>query len=62
MLPKREGFLCCPDCGRKILKITPATRAERLPAFCRQCRKYFTVDIVSGQCYLSQCPERSEKD
>lgn len=59
MLPKRSEFACCPYCGGKLIRIAPATEAERLPVWCRKCRRELLIDIVRGQSYLSQSPEQS---
>lgn len=56
ILAKKDGFACCPRCGKKILRILPETSARSLSAWCRSCGKYYIVNIDSGQCYLSACP------
>lgn len=57
MLPKRGGFICCPHDGGKLIKIDASTEAERLPVFCRKCKRELIIDIHRGQSYLSQSPD-----
>ena len=62
ILPKRGGFVCCPYCGGKLQKISPATEAERLPAWCRKCKREILIDIHRGQSFESRSPGQSAKD
>lgn len=56
IIPMKGGFACCPRCKRKLVKINARTRAVQLAIYCRHCSEYFTIDIQSGQCFLSPCP------
>lgn len=40
----REGWLVC-QCGAKLLEVSSDTRAERLPVYCRHCKRKYTVNI-----------------
>ena len=60
ILPRKGGFACCPFCGGKLVRIAPGTEAERLPVWCRKCRRELLIDIVGGQSYLSQSPVQSQ--
>ena len=62
MLPKKGGFACCPYCGGKLQRISPATRAERLPAWCRKCKREILIDIDRGQSFESRSPGQSSED
>ena len=57
LLPSRGGFARCPYCGGKLLTISPDTEAERLPVWCRKCRRELRIDILRGQSFLSQSPD-----
>lgn len=61
-LQTREGFARCPYCGGKLTRITPTTDADRLPVWCRKCRRELMIDIHRGQSYLSRSPGQSETD
>lgn len=62
ILPRKGGFVCCPYCSTKLLKPAPATEAERLPVWCRGCKREILIDIHRGQSYLSRSPGRSPED
>lgn len=62
MLTTKGGFICCPYCGGKLQKISPATEAERLPAWCRKCKREILIDIHRGQSFESRSPEQSTAD
>ena len=62
MIPKRGGFACCPYCGGKLQKISPATEAVQLPAWCRKCKREILIDIHRGQSFESRSPGQSAKD
>ena len=50
----------CPFCGGKLVRIAPGTEAERLPVWCRKCRRELLIDIARGQSFLSQSPVQSQ--
>lgn len=50
----------CPFCGSKLIKTTPDTQAQHLPAWCRKCKREILIDIVCGQSYQSQSPGPSD--
>lgn len=56
MLAVDDGWLICPHCRRKVLRIYPDTTASRLEVFCRHCRNKTIVDIDRGQSYESPSP------
>ena len=58
MYPTKDGFLLCPACRHKLIRIEPDTKAAQLPVYCRKCRRYLTVNIDRGQCFQSPCPDR----
>lgn len=45
--PNRGGWLICPNCRRKLMKVLPNTRAENLPVYCRTCKHSEIVNISS---------------
>lgn len=57
LLPSKDGFACCPYCGKKLLKVTASTEATRLPLRCRQCKRELIIDIHRGQSFQSQSPD-----
>jgi len=61
LLPKRNGFYCCPGCRKKLIRITPGTEADRLPVYCHNCRREIYVDIHRGQCFQSRSPDHSDE-
>lgn len=56
MLTVKDGWLRCPRCrqGKRLLRITPETRAENLQVFCRDCKSEIIVNIDKGECYESR--------
>lgn len=48
MIRVRDGFLLCPQCSRKLLRLSQETEARRLPIFCRGCRTEIIVNIDRG--------------
>lgn len=46
IIKTKDGFLLCPICGRqKVLRITPETRGENIPVYCRNCKRESIVNI-----------------
>lgn len=62
MLPKRGGFFCCPGCGSKVIRADAKTDAERLPVYCRKCKRELLIDIHRGQSFESRSPDQSTQD
>ncbi|MBQ6397004.1 MAG: hypothetical protein IJI06_02525 [Oscillospiraceae bacterium] len=62
MLPKRGGFFCCPGCGSKVIRADVQTDAERLPVYCRKCKRELLIDIHRGQSFESRSPDQSTQD
>lgn len=62
LLPKRGGFFCCPGCGSKLIKADAATNAERLPVYCRKCKRELVITIRRGQSFESRSPDQSDQD
>ncbi len=58
MLRVRDGWIECPIChrNRKLLRITPETKARSLPVFCRSCKREIIIDIERGQSQESRSP------
>ena len=56
LLIVKDGWLTCPSCRRnkRLLKIDPDTKAERLRVYCRDCKTEHIVDIDEGQCFESR--------
>lgn len=56
LLTVRDGYLICPNCrrNRRVMRIDPSTRAEKVVAFCRDCKTEVFVDIDEGQCFESR--------
>lgn len=42
-----DGWVTCPVCNqnKKLLRVTPATRAQHLPVHCRKCKTEIILDI-----------------
>jgi predicted amidophosphoribosyltransferase len=59
ILPIKGAFACCPYCGGKLTRIAPDTEAERLPVWCRKCRRELLIDIQRGQSFLSRSPDQT---
>lgn len=58
LLPSRGGYIGCPYCSnKKILRISPDTTAVSLPVYCRKCQREILIDVIRGQCFLSQSPD-----
>ena len=52
----RDGWLICPCCHKRVLRVEPNTAAQNLIVYCRNCKRTVTVDIDRGQCFESQSP------
>lgn len=52
----RDGWLICPGCHKRLLRVEPNTAAQNLIVYCRNCKRTVTVDIDRGQCFESQSP------
>ena len=52
----RDGWLVCPGCHKRLLRVEPNTAAQNLIVYCRNCKRTATVDIDRGQCFESQSP------
>ncbi len=52
----RDGWLICPGCHKRVLRVEPNTAAQNLIVYCRNCKRTVTVDIDRGQCFESQSP------
>lgn len=62
MIPIKGGFACCPYCNSKLIRITPTTEGERLPVWCRKCKREILIDIHRGQSFKSRSPGQSTED
>ncbi len=51
MLPVRDGWVTCPECGRnhRLLHVRPETEAKCLEVYCRTCRQRIVLNIDKGQ-------------
>ena len=47
-LPVKDGWIACPQCGRKLIHIRPETESHSLPIFCRGCRTEILLEIERG--------------
>ena len=56
MLTVTDGWLECPICHRnkRMKRIAPDERGERILVFCRDCKSEIQVDIREGQCFESR--------
>lgn len=43
-----SGWLHCPVCGQKLIKLLPNTRASNLLVYCRKCGEESVVNIPSA--------------
>ena len=41
----RDGWIECPYCHHKLLRIKPETQAKSLPVYCRVCKREIIIDI-----------------
>ncbi|MBE6959951.1 MAG: hypothetical protein E7448_04425 [Ruminococcaceae bacterium] len=41
-----RGWLMCPICGKKLLRLTSTTTAKDLPVFCKHCHQESIVNIL----------------
>lgn len=49
-IPIKSGWLCCPQCNRKLMRMREDTRANSLPVYCRSCKLEIILDIDGGLC------------
>ena len=52
----KDGWLKCPSCRKRLLRVERDTAAHNLIVYCRNCTRSVTVDIDRGQCFESQSP------
>ena len=52
----KDGWLICPGCHKRLLRVEPNTTAQNLIVYCRNCKRTVMVDIDRGQCFESQSP------
>lgn len=52
----KDGWLLCPSCRKRLLRVGQNTAAQNLIVYCRNCKRTLTVDIDRGQCFESQSP------
>lgn len=52
----KDGWLICPHCRKRLLRVRPDTAARNLNVYCRNCKSSMMVDIIRGQCFESQSP------
>lgn len=57
-LTVKDGWVTCPVCKRnhRLLRVEPETVAERLPVYCRTCRREIILNIERGQSLKGQSP------
>ena len=55
-----KGFLQCPKCKRnnRLQRITQDMVAYNLPKFCSICKQEIFIDVVDGNAYYHERPER----
>lgn len=41
----KNGWYCCPYCGKKLFPVEPDTTAHNLPHKCRACKHELKVNI-----------------
>ena len=46
----KDGWLKCPSCRKRLLRVERDTAAHNLIVYCRNCKRSVTVDIDRGQC------------
>ena len=44
-----DGWYCCPTCGKKLIKIEPASILYNTPIYCRVCRVSWYPSIYEGK-------------
>ena len=47
-LAAKDGWISCPGCGRHLLRIEEDTTANKLPVYCRGCRREIILNIDRG--------------
>lgn len=54
----KDGWIACPVCrrNRRLLRITPDTKADCLPVFCRDCKTEIILHIDRGQSVERRSP------
>lgn len=62
IIPMRDGFACCPQCGSKLIRITSESEGYHLPIWCRKCKREILIDIHRGQSFISRSPDQSSAD
>ena len=45
IMPAQDGWITCPSCRKKLLKITADTEAENLPIRCPRCKEEYNLQI-----------------
>ena len=44
-----DGWLKCPVCHKKIMRLLPTTEAKDLIVYCRRCRQESVLNISNSQ-------------
>nr|DAQ64098.1 MAG TPA: cysteine-rich protein [Caudoviricetes sp.] len=53
-----NGWVTCPICrrNRRLLRVSPDTRADYLPVYCRDCKQEIILHIERGQSVERRSP------
>lgn len=41
----KDGWYCCPYCGKKLFPVGPDSKAANIPYRCKACKHDFKVNI-----------------
>ena len=55
----KNGWYCCPYCGKKLFPVEPDTTAHNLPQRCKACKRQLYVNIPpvpSAKVPSADCP------
>lgn len=45
IIADKDGWVLCPVCKRRLLRVRPDTTARNLPVYCRRCHQESIVNI-----------------
>ena len=46
-----DGWLKCPVCHKKVMRLLPTTVAKDLIVYCRRCRRESVLDISNSETF-----------
>lgn len=55
-----DGWLKCPVCHKKVMRLLPTTEAKDLIVYCRRCRRESVLDIPNSETFRNIADAHTE--